>query len=172
MIRQTLTATLALATLFAAGCGTEEEFFLDESDYAGDESLLEGEGALDEAAFGELEQPLLGSDACKDVDIRITNSFEDGNRQARILVLSIEFYSSSEGRYISEDLANAEIAYGSNRWWYNEDLQYLENDTITQVRVHFKYRESDGDWSDEVTQVVDIPNDVCRADDDYHVTLD
>lgn len=161
MFRQTLTATLTALSLFAAGCGGELT----------DDELTEEELAAEEAALDETEQPLFGSDACKNADIRITNSFEDVGRAARIRVEYVQFYSASEGRYITEDLVNTEIAYGGSNWWYNEDLQYAENDTITAWRVYFRYRESDNDWSDLVYQYIDTPNDVCHAGDNYVMTV-
>ena len=164
MFRPTLTTLFSLVCLCAAGCGGEEDF-------AGETDLSDEVDPEAEAALEGAEQPLFGSDACRDVDLKIINSFEDGARSARIRVEYLKFFSASEGRWITEDVANTEIAYGASNWWYNEDLQYAENDTITQWRVYFRYIESDNDWSDLVYQTIDTVNDVCHADDDYAMTV-
>ena len=139
--------------LLATGC------MADMSDDLGDDV------ASDQAA-------IFGSDACKDVDFKITNSYEVSGSPRDIHVLSVDYYSASEGRWYTEDLANTTIDVGASHWWYNEDLQYAENDTITMLKVKFKYVEFDGDWSDVVTQTEDIPDVVCHAGQNFYVTLD
>ena len=170
MLRQTVHTTLTVLSLFAAGCGGDLEDFEDE-ELGGEPGLEEPAAEAEAPALEESESALFGSDACRNVDLRITNSFEDVARTARIRVEHVSFYSVSEGRYITEDLPNTEISYGQSSWFYNEDLQYAENDTISAWRVYFRYQESDNDWSDLVYQYIDTPNDVCHADDDYTMTV-
>jgi hypothetical protein len=139
--------------LFAVACGGEDMSGIEDPQTVEDESAI------------------FGSDACKNTDIKITNSFEDGVSARQIRVLNVQYYSSSEGRWYTEDLANTDISYGSSHWWYDEDLQYAENDTITQFKIVFNYRESDGDWSDSVSQIDDITNVVCHAGQNFYLTV-
>jgi hypothetical protein len=137
----------------------------------GGEMDLEEE-AQAQAPAATTEAKLFGSDACKGVDITVENNYEDGTRAAAILVRQFEYYSASEGRWLTEDVTNQEVPYGSTRTFLDQDLQYAENDTITAWRVHFSYRESDGQWSLTTSQYIDITNDVCHADDNYRLLVD
>jgi hypothetical protein len=127
-------------------------------------------GGPDEA---EVDQAaIFGSDACKNTDIKITNNFEVSGSARKIKVLSVEYYSASEGRWLSEDLANTDISAGSSHWWYDEDLQYAENDLITKFKVHFKYDEFDGDWSDEQTHTDDTTDKDCYAGTNFYLDVE
>ena len=128
-----------------------------------------GEVAGEESSIAPMA--ILGSDACKNVDINIVNGVEIAGVARRIKVLSVDLYSASEGRWLREDLGNVEIESRRSRTWNNEDLQYAENDTITKARVHLKYREDDGDWSDEITRSEDIEDLICVADTFFHITI-
>lgn len=142
----------AAAALVSACGGTE----LDQT---------EAPAEVDEAA-------IFGSDACKNTDIEIDNNYTLSGSARRIKVLKIEYYSASEARWLTENLADTEIAAGSDEWFFNEDLQYAENDLITQFKIHFKYVEFDGDWSDTVVQTDNTPDVTCRAGTNFHLTVD
>lgn len=132
-----------------------------------------GEMEPEEAApVAEQQANLFGSDACKGVDITVENNYEDVSRPAAILVRKLEYYSASEGRWLTEDVANKEIAYGSAGTIWDQDLQYAENDTITAWRVIFSYRETDGQWSIDTSQYINTVDDVCHADDNYRLLVD
>jgi hypothetical protein len=152
-----IVSMFASFALGASACGGEMEF--------------EGEAPAP-APVATTEANLFGSDACKGVDITIENNYEDVSRTATILVRRLEYYSASEGRWLSEDVPNTEVPYGSTRTISDQDLQYAENDTITAWRVHFSYRETDGQWSIETSQYIDTVNDVCHADDNYRLLVD
>jgi len=115
---------------------------------------------------------LLGSDACKDTDITVKNSFFYDGREREIRVDYVRYYSASEGKWYTQSLDDEDIGYGHQHTWLNKDLQYAENDLLTKWRVYFRYRESDGDLSDPVYMELDTPNDTCRADDNYTLTVD
>jgi hypothetical protein len=113
----------------------------------------------------------LASDTCKNVDITVRNSFFYDAQEREIRVLYVQFYSASEGAWFSEGLADTTIAYGHHHTFANQDLAHAENDLLTKWRVGFRYKESDGDWSDAVYQQLDTPNDTCHANDKYALTV-
>ena len=123
------------------------------------------------APVAEKKDNLLGSDACKNVEITVVNNFEDGTRATSILVRKFELYSASEGRWLSEDVTNKAIAYGGSYTFQDQDLEYAENDTITAWRVYFSYKESDGQWSKTYYQYINTTDDVCHADDNYRLVV-
>lgn len=136
-------------------------------------SACGGEMEPEEAApVAEKQAALFGSDACKGVDITVENNYEDVSRPAAILVRKLEYYSASEGRWLTEDVPNKEIAYGSVGTIWDQDLQYAENDTITAWRVIFSYLETDGQWSIDTSQYINTTDDVCHADDNYRLLVD
>jgi len=79
------------------------------------------------------EQPLLGSDACKNVDIRVLNSLS-----YPITVRSLEYYNASEGRWQSEDLANKVVSPGALEFW-TPNFEYSENDWIYSFNVTYDH---------------------------------
>jgi hypothetical protein len=172
---------LALAgavALAGVGCG-------------GDPSEFSEDGTYDEAALEELSPEdavvstsdnLLGSDACKDVDIFVTNDLfasDCAGSVARIKVLKLEYYSASEGTGLSdargwftEELPNTEIAPGVRYRFDPQDLQYAENDRLTHVKLHYKYYRPDFGWSVTLVRQIDITDiPQCRAGQDIEVVL-
>jgi hypothetical protein len=109
--------------------------------------------------------------SCNNIDITVHNSRERNGVRTAIKVDKVSFWSASEGAWLPEDLTDQAISFGAGLTWLNEDLAQAENDTLTQIRVFYHYKEADGDWSDLVYQDVDIVNDVCHADDNYSATV-
>lgn len=108
---------------------------------------------------------LFGDDACRDVTFRVNNNFG-----AEIRVLRFELFSESEGRWLNEDFANVVVPGGRQGFVVREgeNVEYGENDRITQIRVSFQRREADGDWSDTLTRIDnDIARPVCVAGKSY-----
>lgn len=109
--------------------------------------------------------------SCNNIDITVINSRERNGVGTAIKVDSVSFWSASEGAWLPEDLTDQVLPFGSGLTWLNEDLAQAENDTLTTIRVFYRYKEADGDWSDPMYQDVDIVNDVCHADDNYSATV-
>lgn len=85
-------------------------------------------------ALGEVQQPLLGSNTCRDVYIAVRNFWDDP-----ITVRSIEYYNASEGRWQTEDLANRTLdANGGLEIWV-EDLENAENDRFYSANLLFDH---------------------------------
>jgi hypothetical protein len=153
---------LPIAFIFfqLAACGAAGDAGSDPTTNASDEATATASSAL------------LGSDACKNTDITVKNSFFFDGREREIRVDNVHYYSSSEGRWYTQALDDEDLGYDQQHTWWNKDLQHAENDLLTKWRVYFKYRETDGDWSDSVYMELDTPNDTCRADDNYTLTVD
>jgi hypothetical protein len=109
--------------------------------------------------------------SCNNIDITITNSRERNGVGTAIKVDRVEAWSASEGNWLPEDLLDSSISFGAGLTWLNEDLAQAENDLLTKWRVYYRYKEADGDWSDPVYQEIDTTDDICRADDNYHLTV-
>ncbi len=92
----------------------------------------------------------LGSETCKNVDLYIRNNFTDGSRTPTIQIDWIEYRLPSG--WNREDLPNDEITTGANHKFDNEDLGHAYNDPLESWNIRFRFRESDGDWSDWDTQ--------------------
>lgn len=138
-----------------------------------DEETLEGmptEVPATDEPVAEATQALLGSDACKNTEITVTNLRERSGVETDLLVTKVEYYSASEARWYTEDLSNEEVDFGTSLTWNNEDLQHAENDLLTKFRVYYQY-ETGHAWSSLVYQEVDIVDDVCHADDNYSLTV-
>lgn len=119
----------------------------------------------DPAAFGN---------TCRDTEIIIENSrYRDDLGQTTILVYSVEYYSSSEGRWYSESLPVTRIDYGLTATIWNQDLAHAENDLLSSWRVHYKILDGSGfyGWSDTVYQEIDTPNQTCLASSDFRMTV-
>jgi hypothetical protein len=109
--------------------------------------------------------------SCNNLDITITNSRERNGVGTAIKVDRVTAFSASEGAWLPEDLADTSISFGGSYTWLNEDLAQAENDLLTAWRVYYRYLEADGDWSDPVYQEINTADDICRADDNYHLTV-
>ena len=109
--------------------------------------------------------------SCNNIDITISNSRERNGVGTAILIDRVEAWSASEGAWLNEDLDNSSIPFGGSRTWLNEDLAHAENDLLTAWRVYYRYAEADGDWSDPVFQEINTADDICRADDNYALTV-
>jgi hypothetical protein len=147
---------------FVIGCVTSEE------DIGSDEAF---EDVSDDVTLQSTSQSLFGSDSCRNTDIFITNSRTRNGVDTAIEVHSVEFYSSSEGRWYSEDLTNEIVNFATTHTWWNEDLAHAENDLITKWRVYYKYA-SGGSWSSVVYQEIDTPNETCLADANFEMTVE
>lgn len=77
---------------------------------------------------------LFGDDACRNVVLSVDNNFGQDIRVRRI-----ELFSASEGRWLNEDFRDIDVPRGAQNFVVepNEDVEYGENDRITQIRVHF-----------------------------------
>lgn len=157
MKRFTMLALLGL-TITSAACNVE-------SDERDAESDVEATGNEEETAT--TEQAILGSDACRNVEITVINGRADG---VTIEVDRVEYYSASEAKWYTQSLGDEIIFENDSFTWTNKDLQHAENDLITKWKVKFR-RDTGSSWSSWTEQEINTPDDVCLADDNYTLTV-
>src|SRR5688572_4134558 len=81
------------------------------------------------AAVAAREDALLGSNACKNADIRVLNSLA-----FPITVRSIDYYNGSETRWQHEDLSNTLVEPGAMEFW-TPTFSNTDNDWIYSFDV-------------------------------------
>ncbi|HVG62943.1 MAG TPA: hypothetical protein VNA24_30545 [Hyalangium sp.] len=147
---------LVVSILAAAcvACGGEEEF----SEEADASNTL----AVARQGLGN---------SCRNIEIIITNSRTRDGVNTRIAVERVEAYSASEGDWLNEDLPDEGLSYGETYVWFDQDLAQAENDLLTKWRVYYRYI-TDGNWSGLVYQEINTVDDVCLANNDYHLTVE
>ncbi len=166
MKNRSLIAASLLLIPFTVGCvASEDELVTGEEGVPEEIAALEAEAT--EAA--PQTQSLLG-DACKNTDIYITNSRTRDGVNTAIEVRSIKFYNLTEGKWTSEDLVNGIMNFGTTLVWYDEDLGDAEGDVISQFQVFYRYAIGPN-WSTEVHQTIDTPNETCINDANFEMTV-
>lgn len=112
-------------------------------------------------------QAILGSDACRNVNFRVTNNFN-----FEITVDRFDLFSASEGRLLRENFRPVAVPANTRSVMVRagEDVEYGENDRITMIVVHY-WRMVDGrrvnrTWTDRT-----IANPICTADRTFVATV-
>lgn len=133
-LRASAAMTLALGLAALTGCASA----LDETGADALSPLDEGAEpslASDEAGeLGALQQPLFGSDACRNVYVAVRNFLNDP-----ITVRSLEYYNVSEGRWQTENLANRTLSANGGLEIWIEDLEHAENDLISSANLLYDH---------------------------------
>jgi hypothetical protein len=106
---------------------------------------------------------LFGDDACRNVILAVDNNFGQ-----LIRVRRFELFSASEGRWLNEGVRNIDVPRGAQNFVVepNEDIEYAENDRITQIRVTF---DAGGDELQRIDNTISDP--VCVAGRRYRVSI-
>lgn len=90
------------------------------------------------------------ADACKNVKFRITNSHVEGRE---IEIRRIEYRNPHAGGVRSEEVKNLVCKHGVTCTTAGDDLANAQNVDLADIKVVFRHKEADGDWSDEyITQ--------------------
>lgn len=127
-------AIVNLAALTGCAGSPHDETELDPIDESASPADPSSSPRGDDAALGEVQQPILGSNTCNDVYISVRNFWNDP-----ITVRSIEYYNGTERRWQTEDLANRTLdADGGLEIWI-EDLENAENDTFYSANLLFDH---------------------------------
>ena len=83
--------------------------------------------------------------ACKNVNLSVDNENDYG-----VLVTRFEFWSASEGRWLGDDFRNITVPGGAKDFVVRrgENLEKMENDRVSQIRVHYEYDyvSREGSW--------------------------
>jgi hypothetical protein len=117
----------ALLTLFACAGAEGDEAGQDHDAPSGVQATTPSIGARQDA--------LLGSNACKNADIRVINSLD-----FPITVRSLDYYNGSEGRWQHEDLSNKLVAPGAMEFW-TPNFSNTDNDWVYSFDVSFDHDE-------------------------------
>jgi hypothetical protein len=106
---------------------------------------------------------LFGSDACRNVVLAVDNNFGQDIRVRRF-----ELWSASEGRWLNENFRDIDVRRDAQNFVVepNEDIEYGENDRITQLRVHF-----DAGGREWVRTDTTVTNPICVAGRRYRATI-
>jgi hypothetical protein len=112
---------------------------------------------------GNNAHALFGDDACRNVILSVDNNFGQDIRVRRF-----ELWSESEGRWLNEDFRDIDVPRGAQNFVVepNEDVEYGENDRITQIRVHF-----DAAGEARIRTDRNIPDPICVAGKRYRPTI-
>jgi hypothetical protein len=104
-------------------------------------------------------------DACTDVKFEFTNKHSSGRS---IKVMQVKYYNKANGKWQTEDVKNKECAYGATCTTDGDNLRDSEGEELTKFRFIFKYKETDGDWSDKDEGGDKVPDDpTCNAGKKY-----
>ncbi len=121
---------VAILGLINAGCGAAAEDFAYEDDPAYEMGpVYESES---EEEIGQVQQPIFGSDACKDARIRIHNLSGQ-----KIKIKGVKYYDTSHG-WRNEGLADRWLDDGYYIT-YTETLEYTRNDRITAWKLYYEH---------------------------------
>ncbi len=86
------------------------------------------------------------ADACKDVKFKVTNNHVEGRD---IEIRKIKYYNPHTTSTNTEDVKNLVCKHGSTCTTSGDNLTDAKNVDLNSIQVVFKFRERDGDWSDE-----------------------
>ncbi|HEX6242898.1 MAG TPA: hypothetical protein VFZ61_18420 [Polyangiales bacterium] len=142
----------AVLSLIACGDGGDED---------ATQTADEGSGVAAVApAIDARQERLLGSNACKNADIRVLNQLD-----FPITVRSLDYYNGSETRWQHEDLNNKVVSPGAMEFW-TPTFSNTDNDWIYSFDVHFDHDE-DADGNPIATHAhvyhVNTPDQRCNT---------
>jgi hypothetical protein len=93
---------------------------------------------------------LAAADACKNVDIRVKNSFKDDRTAVQIKVIDFDYWDDTEGKWREEAFVGNLIVNPTQILTLveNRTLSYVGNENGVQIRIQFKYLTQSNGWSD------------------------
>jgi len=86
------------------------------------------------------------ADACKDVKFKVTNNHVEGRD---IEILKVKYFNPHTSSTHTEGVKNLVCKQGSTCTTSGDNLTDAKNVDLNSIQVVFKFRERDGDWSDE-----------------------
>jgi len=105
------------------------------------------------------------NDLCNNVRFKFTNSHPT---ERAIAVTGIEYEDVVNNRQVSRNIARVVCNYGDTCLTDAKSLKDVEGNAIKGVRLVYKYKERDKDWSDKTrTEAFDPEHKECRADRVY-----
>ena len=86
------------------------------------------------------------ADSCKDVKFKVTNNHVEGRD---IEILKVKYFNPHTTSTRTESVKNLVCKHGSTCTTSGDNLADAKNVDLNSIQVVFKFRERDGDWSDE-----------------------
>ena len=86
------------------------------------------------------------ADNCKEVRIKFTNNHAAGRE---IEIRKVKYYNPHTTSTQTEDVKNLVCKHGSTCTTSGDNLANAKNIDLNSIQVVFRFRERDGDWSDE-----------------------
>ncbi len=94
------------------------------------------------------------ADSCKDAKFKVTNSHAEGRE---IEIRKVKYFNPHTGNTQTEDVKNVVCKHGSTCTTAGDNLANAKNVDLNSIQVVFKFRERDGDWSDEFQTRAFVP---------------
>jgi hypothetical protein len=93
---------------------------------------------------------LAAADSCKNVDLKVTNSYRDDGAPVQIKVIDFDYWDDTEGKWREEAVIGNLIVNPSQTSMFveNRTLSFVGNENGVQIRVQFKYLTQNNGWSD------------------------
>ena len=86
------------------------------------------------------------ADACKDVKFKVTNDHVEGRD---IEILKVKYFNPHTSSTHTEGVKNLVCKHGLTCTTSGDNLADAKNVDLNSIQVVFRYKERDGDWSDE-----------------------
>lgn len=104
-----------------------------------------------------------GSNTCKDVKFKFTNSHRDGRD---IKVVKVEHFSAHDRKWRTEDVADETCGQGRTCTTNGDNLAGVEARDISKVKFHYKVKDAAGNWTATIVggeKAVSAAQQECRA---------
>ncbi len=90
------------------------------------------------------------ADTCRNVDIRVKNSFRQDGAPIQIKAVDFDYWDDTEGKWRDEAfVGNLVILPGATEWFAtNRNLSFVGGEHDVQIRVQFRYFTANNGWSE------------------------
>lgn len=98
------------------------------------------------SAAGAVTSLSAAADSCKDVKFKVTNNHAEGRE---IEIRKVKYFNPHTSSTQTEDIKNLVCKPGATCTTGGDNLANAKNVDLNSIQVVFKFKERDGDWSDE-----------------------
>jgi hypothetical protein len=114
---------------------------------------------------------IASADLCRDVEIKVKNSFTHDGTPVQINVVDFDYWDDTEGKWREENwVGNEVIDDGKTKPINTRNLEYVGGESGVAVRVQFKYMTATKGWSEKLNARSD--SFFCKKDGPNSVTVD
>ncbi len=94
---------------------------------------------------------LAAADRCKDVTIKVKNSFTHDGSAVQIQVVDFKYWDDTEGKWRGENyVGNLVINPGWTRTITTRNLEYVGGESGVIISVQYKYMTEKNGWSEQL----------------------